>query len=388
MPPGAAEMAALEAPWGHMPTEGTELIVGLRVSPGGERQPRGRGVRPGHGSHRWGRVRPPCAWYSLSARGGHTPPWRLLRHRHPGPQPSGAACPPTSSRGPPRPFSLVPRPVRVLESPARGLRVHLAPASTAPAGEGTGRAPARGCPRRPLHGTHMLLPASWASPRGPWPWPSRPSALPLLTVPSAASALSFDVPQLPGSVFSFAVPWGCFRGPSPAQTPPPSSRLVHLALSWTIPTLLCSPDPTVPSAPWGLGSDDGVADGCRDLCCLHSGSSAGLWGARRAGGQCGPEAGVDLSTWTPSPSNARARASLVSRWPVVGQGPSLPTPGPPFGGAELATWVTLPCQPGSRGPSTASGASAPSRRRGGCRLRGLGSPAWTGALSPGFVVTA
>lgn len=334
-------MAALEAPWGHTPTEGTELIVGLRASPGGERQPRGRGLRPGHGSHRWGRVRPPCAWYSLSARGGHTPPWRLLRHRHPGPQPSGAACPPTSSRGPPRPFSLVPRPVRVLESPARGLRVHLAPASMAPAGEGTGRAPARGCPRRPLHGTHMLLPASWASPRGPWPWPSRPSALPLLTVPSAASALSFDVPQLPGSVFSFAVPWGCFRDPSPAQTPPPSSRLVHLALSWTVPTRLprsCSAHPTPQSPPlpggwavtmgWPTGA--GTCAVCTRAAPLGSGEPAGQVGsaARRPGWTCppgprllatpGPEprSSADGPWWGRDPASPRPALHLVElSWP-------------------------------------------------------------------------
>lgn len=256
---------------------------------------------------------------------------------------------------------------------------------------------------RPGAGQRMSSTAPARHARGP-PRPVGVSAWPVaLALPALGPAASHrPLCSLCPELRCPAAPWKCvlLRGPlgllpGPVSSPDPTPELQtcpsgsqldrpHQAAQ----VLLCSPDPTVPSAPWGLGSDDGVADGCQDLCCLHSGSSAGLRGARRAGGQCGPEAGVDLSTWTPSPSNARARASLVSRWPVVGQGPSLPTPGPPFGGAELATWVTLPCQPGSRGPSTASGASAPSRRRGGCRLRGLGSPAWTGALSLGFVVTA
>lgn len=202
MPPGAAEMAALEAPWGHTPTEGTELIVGLRVSPGGERQPRGRGVRPGHRSHRWGRVRPRVPGTRSAPAGATRRPGGSCGTVTPGRSPQGRPAPPTSSRGPPRPFSLVPRPVRVLESPARGLRVHLAPASMAPAGEGTGRAPARGCPRRPLHGRHVLLPASWASPRGPWPWPSRPSALPLLAVPSSLQHLPRPPTHLPSPLSS------------------------------------------------------------------------------------------------------------------------------------------------------------------------------------------
>lgn len=392
MPPGAAEMAALEAPWGHTPTEGTELIVGLRASPGGERQPRGRGVRPGHRSHRWGRVRPRVPGTRSAPAGATRRPGGSCGTVTPGRSPRGRPAPPFV---PGSPSSLQPC---APACPRAGVSCPRAPCPPrtrlhGPCGRG----------HRPGAGQRMSSTAparhARAPPRlvGVSAWPVA-LALPALGPAASHRPLRSLCPELRCP----AAPWKCvlLRGPlgllpGPVSSPDPTPELQtcpsgsqldcpHQAAQ----VLLCSPDPTVPSAPWGLGSDDGVADGCRDLCCLHSGSSAGLRGARRAGGQCGPEAGVDLSTWTPSPSNARARASLVSRWPVVGQGPSLPTPGPPFGGAELATWVTLPCQPGSRGPSTASGASAPSRRRGGCRLRGLGSPAWTEALSPGFVVTA
>lgn len=342
MPPGAAEMAALEAPWGHTPTEGTELIVGLRASPGGERQPRGRGVRPGHGSHRWGRVRPRVPGTRSAPAGAARRPGGSCGTVTPGRSPRGRPAPPLVP-GPPS--SLLPC---APACPRAGVSCPRAPRPPrarlhGPAGEGTGRAPARGCPRRPLHGTQALLPASWASPRGPWPWPSRPSALPLLTVPFAASALSFDVPQLPGSVLSFAVPWGCFRGPPPAQTPPPSSRLVHLALSWTVPTRLprsCSAHPTPRSPPlpggwavtmgWPPGAGTCASAVCARAAPLGSGEPAGQVGsaAQRPGWTCppgprllatpGPEprSSADGPWWGRDPASPRPALHLVElSWP-------------------------------------------------------------------------
>lgn len=108
MPPGAAEMAALEAPWGHTPTEGTELIVGLRVSPGGERQPRGRGVRPGHRSHRWGRVRPRVPGTRSAPAGATRRPGGSCGTVTPGRSPQGRPAPPLRPGAPLVPSALCP----------------------------------------------------------------------------------------------------------------------------------------------------------------------------------------------------------------------------------------------------------------------------------------
>lgn len=328
MPPGAAEMAALEAPWGHTPTEGTELIVGLRASPGGERQLRGRGVRPGHGSHRWGRVRPRVPGTRSAPAGATRRPGGSCGTVTPGRSPQGRPAPPFV---PGSPSSLQPC---APACPRAGVSCPRAPRPPrarlhGPCGRGhrpgAGQRMSSTAPARHAHAPPRLVGVS------AWPVALALPALPLLTVPSAASALSFDVPQLPGSVFSFAVPWGCFRDLPPAQTPPPSSRLVHLALSWTVPTRLprsCSAHPTPQSPPlpggwavtmgWPTGA--GTCAVCTRAAPLGSGEPAGQVGsaARRPGWTCPPGPRL-LATPGPEP-----RSSADGPW--WGRDPASPCP--------------------------------------------------------------
>lgn len=340
MPPGAAEMAALEAPWGHTPTEGTELIVGLRASPGGERQPRGRGVRPGHRSHRWGRVRPRVPG-TRSAPAGAT--------RRPGGS-CGTVTPGRSPRGRPAP-PFVPGPPSSLQPcapacPRAGVSCPRAPRPPrarlhGPCGRGhrpgAGQRMSSTAPARHAHAPPRLVGVS--------AWPVA-LALPALGPAASHRPLRSLCPELRCP----AAPWKCvlLRGPlgllpgpvsSPDPTPelqtcPSGSQLDHPHQAAQV--LLCSPDPTVPSAPWGLGSDDGVADGCRDLCVctraapLGSGEPAGQVGsaARRPGWTCppgprllatpGPEprSSADGPWWGRDPASPRPALHLVElSWP-------------------------------------------------------------------------